>query len=264
MLLMINYSMWAKKKMIRICCFSLLTVLFFACKGSDGKRDIRDFYYPIRQLEEGLVYEYRAVGNDSLPPVYWYYRSFIEEDGIFLTGTYYEYDLIPRQFVKEEMVSNGMLQNELSLLIPDSTGKQDRLQTEILAGNVFPFKVSESGGIFLYKTSFSLPDQPDVTTTLIKNRRYVGDTSYIFKDKKRACIAFEVKELVEIDDQKAGGIEPQWEGKEIYAENIGLIFYEKKLGNSPLAYALYDRYPMTVLEEKFKQMMSPDNTYEQN
>ena len=135
---------------------------------------------------------------------------------------------------------------------------------EILAGNVFPFKVSEGGGIFLYKTSFSLPDQPDVTTTLIKNRRYVGDTSYMFKDKKRACIAFEVKELVEIDDQKAGGIEPQWEGKEIYAENIGLIFYEKKLGNSPLAYALYDRYPMTVLEEKFKQMMSSDNTYEQN
>lgn len=241
-------------------------VLFccLACGNQDGKKDIRDYYYPIRQLEDGLVYEYRSVGNDSLPPVYWYYRSFIEEDGVFLTATYYEHDLIPRQLAKEEMVSNGVIQNDLALFVTDSTGRQQPLNTEVLAGNVFPFKVSEEGGVFLYKVKISSPDEPHLVTTLIKNRRYVGDSTYVFEKKKLPSVAFEVKELVELDDKEQGGMEPQWQGREIYAKNIGLVFYEKQLGETPLTYSLYDRYPMTVLEEKFKQMMSTDNTYEQN
>ncbi|MBX2870535.1 MAG: hypothetical protein KTR30_00490 [Saprospiraceae bacterium] len=242
----------------------LLAILCFACGDQDGKKDIRDYYYPIRQLEDGLVYEYRSIGNDSLPPVYWYYRSFIEEDGVFLTATYYEHDLIPRQLAKEEMVSNGMIQNDLALFVTDSVGKQQPLNTEVLAGNIFPFEVSEGGGVFLYKIQISSPDEPHLVTTLIKNRRYVGDTTFVFKKKKLPSVAFEVKELVELDDKEQGGMEPQWDGREIYAKNIGLVFYEKQLGETPLTYALFDRYPMTVLEDKFKQMMSSDNTYEQN
>lgn len=247
-------------KVLGLCFYGLGLI---ACQGGDDKRDIRDFYFPIRQLEDGLVYEYRSVTNDSLPPIYWYYRSFVEEEGVYLTATYYEYDLIPRHFSKEEMVSNGMLQTDLYFMVPDSTtGKQHRFDSEILAGNIFPFKVSEQGGIFLYKISFNLPDQPDVTTTLIKNRRYVGDTTFVFQGNAVTGVQFEVRELVEIDDKRQGGIEPQWDGKEIYAKDIGLIFFEKKLGTTPLAYALHDRYPMAILEEKFKQMMSSENTYE--
>ncbi len=248
----------------RLGLFGLLLSLCFACGDQGGKKDIRDYYYPIRQLEDGLVYEYRSVSNDSLPPVYWYYRSFIEENGVFLTATYYEHDLIPRQLAKEEMVSNGVIQNDLALFVTDSLGKQQPLNTEVLVGNIFPFKVSEGGGVFLYKIQISSPDEPHLVTTLIKNRRYVGDTTFVFKKKKFPGVAFEVKELVELDDKEQGGMEPQWDGKEIYAKNIGLVFYEKQLGETPLTYALFDRYPMTVLEKKFKQMMSSENTYEQN
>ena len=262
---MVHYDLKSISKIgytVGILC--LILTGFFACSDNDGKKDIRDFYFPIRQLQDGLVYEYRAVGNDSLPPVYWYYRSFIEEDGVYLTGTYYEYDLIPRQLAKEEMVSNGIIQNELSLFITDSTGRQQPLNSEVLSGTIFPFKVSKEGGIFLYKVQISSPDQPHLVTTLIKNRRYVGDTTYVFNGKKLPAVSFEVKELVELDDKEQGGMEPQWEGTEVYAKNIGLVFYEKQLGETPLTYALFDRYPMTVLEEKFKELMSSENTYEQN
>ena len=244
--------------------FCLLSIPFFACSSEGGQKDIRDYYYPIRQLEDGLVYEYRAVSNDSLPPIYWYYRSFIEEDGVYLTGTYYEYDLIPRQLTKEEMVSNGIIQNELDLFTTDSMGKQEALHTEVLSGSIFPFKVREGGGIFLYKVQISSPDQPHLVTTLIKNRRYVGDTTYVFKDKSFPGVIFEVKELVELDDKEQGGMEPQWDGEEIYAKNIGLVYFEKELGETPLTYALFDRYPMTVLEQKFKQMLSSEDAHEQN
>lgn len=242
----------------------LLSSLLFTCSNDDGKKDIRDYYFPIRQLEDGLVYEYRAVGQDSLPPIYWYYRSFIEEEGVFLTGTYYEFDLIPRQLAKEEVVSNGIIQNELDIFVMDSTGRQQPLHTEVLSGSVFPFKVSAEGGIFLYKIQISAPDEPHLVTTLIKNRRYVGDTTYVFQDTKLPSVIFEVRELVELDDKEQGGMEPQWDGTEIYAKNIGLVYYEKQLGETPLTYALFDRYPMTVLEEKFKQMLTSEDTYEQN
>ena len=92
--------------------FQLVWIVFLGAlmlDCSDDQKNIRDYYFPLKQLKEGLVYEYQAIAPDSLAPYYWFYRSIIEEDRVFLTGTYYEVDLIPKQFTQEELVENGML-----------------------------------------------------------------------------------------------------------------------------------------------------------
>ena len=161
--------------------FFLLLALT-SCRG-DGVKDIRNHYFPLRELKEGLVYEYQPVGNDSLTPAYWYYRSFFTEDGIFLTKTYYEYELVPLQLSREEVVSNGMLLASLNLYETDSTRRQQKVPAEVLSGSAFPFQVRDSTGVFLYKVRWQPLSDPEATITLIKNRRYVKDTTVVYEGK---------------------------------------------------------------------------------
>lgn len=254
----------------------LLLVVHLGC-NSDGTRDIRSYYFPLQDLQEGMVYEYRAVNMDSLTPKYWYYRSFIGEEGIFLTGTYYEQDLTPLQFVREEMVGNGMIQDTLYLLEyafsesaidslpaeereaffiyrPDSSSQIARVDVEILSGTLFPFQVRENGGVFLYKVKWRPAGQPQAEITLGKTRRYLGDTTFVFQDKSYDCVRFEVHELFQQDQE--GVLEQEYEGVEWYAKNLGLVYFRKNITEDfVIEYQLIDRYPMEQLEEKYNALL---------
>lgn len=200
-----------------------------AC-NRDGKKDLRDFYFPLKQLEDGLVYAYETARNDSLrDTTYWYYRSFVSDTAIFLTGTYYGTLPSPQQFVREEMVRNGMLTSEVFLYTTDSLGKQHPVPVKILSGSAFPFEVSDSGGVFLCKIEFAFPANPQDTITLIKNRRYLGDTTFTFQNETNKAVVFELKELLESGNRQQGYVEPRYGGKEIYAKGIGLVYSDKKI-----------------------------------
>ncbi len=219
---------------------------------NDAKKDIRDYYFPLKALEEGLVYEYEPVKMDSLTPAYWYYRSFISNEGVFLTGTYYEYELIPLQFVREELVKNGMLLSDIRLFEKMDSIRQQQVKVDILSGNVFPFEVSDSSGVFLYKIQWRPLADTSALITLIKNRRFAGDTLVTLANKKYDAIRFEVKELVSYE--KDGVLEQQYSSTELYAKGVGLVYFDKKITNElQWAYQLKARYPMAELEEKFKQ-----------
>ncbi len=240
--------------------FLLAAVLLSGLSGcglTENKRDIRDFYFPLKKLTEGLVYEYRSVNNDSVGPSYWYYRSFITPDSVLLTGTYYESELLPLQLFKEEVVSNGMLLDEMYIFERDSTGRQHRIDVDVQAGSAFPFSVRDSGGIFLYKLSWETLLDPGARITLIKNRRYTGDTTFTFQGTAYDCVLFEVRELLEYD--KEGVLEKEYSGVEFYAEGLGLVYYRKDVADGfTIEYRLVDRYPMDTLERKFLEMYHPE------
>lgn len=240
-----------------------LLVLFISLTSclDKGPRDIRSHYFPLRELQEGMVYEYLPLNHDSLTPTYWYYRSFFGEEGVFLTKTYYEYELVPLQFSREEVVSNGMLLQDIYLYEKDSTGKQQGVPVEVLSGSAFPFQVTDSSGVFLYKIQWHPLSDPLATLTLIKNRRYVKDTIISYDQQERDAVVFDIKELLEYD--KEGVFEHQYSGREVYAEGIGLVYYEKKVaGDFHWAYRLEKRYPMSQLEEKFKESIQQQSNKE--
>ena len=235
----------------------LLVVVLSGCGQTDGKRDVRDFYFPLKKLTEGLVYEYQPVNNDSIGPSYWYYRSFITSDSVLMAGTYYESELLPMQLIKEEVVSNGMLLDEMFRFERDSAGRQNRIDVDGLAGSAFPFGVRESGVIFLYQVRWETSLDPGATITLIKNRRYSGDTTFTYQGATYDCVVFEVRELVEYD--KEGVLEKEYAGLEFYAEGLGLVYYRKNIAEGfTMEYQLVDRYPMDTLERKFLEMYHPE------
>ncbi len=145
-----------------------------------------------------------------------------------------------------------MLLDDIYLYYTDSTGRQKSYDVTIEAANSFPFKVSLPSGIFLYKISWPEPNDTTTTTTLIKNRRYLGDTLFNYRGQTYDCVAFEVRELVEVEQE--GVLEQEFSGLEFYAKGIGLV-YQKKQVTSELGfeYALARTYPMDTLETIFEE-----------
>ncbi|MDP4998646.1 MAG: hypothetical protein NWQ41_06775 [Saprospiraceae bacterium] len=227
-------------------------IFFVACEFDRGYRDIRDFYFPMRELKEGLVYEYRSVNNDSLAPYYWFYRSMQTDSGMYLTGMNYGHDFIPTQFVQEAWVSNGMLLDTLFLYFTDTSGRQQPLEVEIEAGNLFSFSAGPESGVLLYRVKWQDPYQPGVWTTVIKNRQFVRDTTWIWEGKPIDAVVFHLKELFSIEED--GALEQTYDGMEIYARGLGLVYTKKVINtNFILEYELTDRYSMEILEEKFRR-----------
>jgi len=101
----------------------LIFVLFQSCTD---EKNLRPYYFPYEKLmNEGLVYEYEAVGSVEEPPYYWYVRSLKDENGAFFTVMDYDYTFQPSQLVTEEIVNGGVILNSSILYSLDSlTNKQ--------------------------------------------------------------------------------------------------------------------------------------------
>ena len=215
---------------------------------------LESYYYPLDELREGLVYEYRGAGNTQDPPFYWYYRTIEQEGATYLVGMYYDLNFTPYQFMREEKVSNGMLLVDTYFYGNDSTGRQVQSPVEIEAGNAFSFEPPDPKQILFYKIRFPVPDNPGTTCTLTRNRQYMSDTTYIYGGKTYDAAVFYVRELIDIED--AGHVEQEFGGTEIYAKGLGLVYFRKNVSEGfALEYKLTDRYTREAFEEKYRMVI---------
>jgi len=118
--------------------------------------------------------------------------------------------------------------------------------------------VKDSTGVFLFKVRFTNPTDQSITTTDVKNRRYISDAYYNYKEKQIDCVKFSLLGEIDHDNQK-GHLTPQYNGEELYGKNIGLVYYKKNyIKGSSLEYELKDTYTMKDFEEKFKVFLSKE------
>jgi hypothetical protein len=228
--------------------FSLL-----ASCSSDGRRDIRDYYFPVQKLTSGLVYAYASEANDTTDRRYWYYRTFVRDSGIFLAGTQYDRTFQINQIVREKIVESGSVARDAFLYEPDSiTGKSIPIPAAIESPDLFPFQVRDSLGVFLYKLQYHPLSDTTATIYLIRNRRYLGDgPEFELNGKKYPTIRFGLQEA--IGHSKDGAAEIEGRGEEWYAKGLGLVYYEKSFGKEGqvrFAFRLVETFPMRELERR--------------
>lgn len=223
---------------------------FFSYCGP-SKRDIRQFYFPLKSLQEPLVYEYRSTQQDSLPSFYCYMQTMIQHDSVFFMTNTYGADFETLQFDRELQTPQGMLLKSLFQYLPDSAGKRSQNQVEILSGNAFPYQVRDSNGIFVYNISWK--NNIDSTQySIIRNRRFGGDTTWTFQGKTYPAIWFHLRELR--DRNNKGHTAVEFIGKEVFAENLGLVSIRRTFSGRVIEYQLMDKYDMKTLEGKFRQI----------
>jgi hypothetical protein len=197
-----------------------------AC-GEDGYRNVGAYYYPYEDLEEGKVYIYRGLNEHTPPYDYWFFKSFRQGDTWFLTAQHYDGRYNVDQFQLQEMLPSGAYSDSYTLYEVDSSGKSQAIQTEVEFGNLFPFRVKDSLGVYLFKISWKDRLIPDKRTTLIRNRRYEKDTLVHTMGQSREGIWFRVAEVAEFDEE--GILEVEMAGRELYVKDIGLTYLKKQI-----------------------------------
>lgn len=251
--------MKTKKYIFGIFGWLVAAMVIFACANEpkDGMRNLEPYYYPLSDLQEGKVYEYEPVSEEGDPPVYWYYKSMLEGGKAFLVGMSYGPTFQPDQFVREERVHNGMLLADFYVYETDSAGKSQQLKADIAAANVFPFKAKPLGSVLLTSLHW-LPLGDTAGITLVRNRQYDSDTTVVFQGKNTPAVKFNTRELV--DQEEVGHLELEFGGYEIYAKDLGLVYFRKDVsGQRRIEYRLKEVYSMTDFEAKFKEKLKLEN-----
>jgi len=206
--------------------FLFIAICFLSCKD-DGYRSVSSYYYPYKDLEEGKVYIYRGLNEHTPPYDYWFFKSFKQDDIWFLTAQHYDGQFNVDQFQLQEMLPSGAYSDSYTLYEVDSSGKSQAIQTEVEFGNLFPFKVKDSLGVYLFKISWKDRMLPDKRTTLIRNRRFTNDTVAQVMGQQREGIWFHVAEVAEFDEE--GILEVEMQGRELYIKDIGLSYLKKQI-----------------------------------
>lgn len=231
--------------------FISFAILIAAC--SDKQRDIRDYYFPAKDLTVGRVYAYTSEEGDTTERRYWYYRTFVRDSGIFLAGTQYDRFFEINQLVREKIVESGSVARSVFLYEPDmATGKAVPIEADIESADMFPFLVRDSLGVFLYALRYRPLSDTSATVYLIRNRRYLGDgPMFEFGGKKHPTIRFGLHEAV--GHSQDGAAEIEGHGEEWYAKGLGLVYFSKSFGAEGqirFAFRLRETFSMQELERR--------------
>ncbi len=231
----------------------LFVLLFSACGDEGSERDIRDYYFPLKQLQTGQVYEYHVQGADTIAPDRWYYFSIANDSTFYFTKVLYGKNFQQEQLIREQVVNNGLLVNTIFQYSYDSVGIAQSTKGEIISPNAFPFLVEDSTYV-QYDVRFATPTG---SQRVQFQRAFAGDTTYTIQGEEYPAVVFRLNGTVDVRDRVEGDIEPPFWGEEIYAKGIGLVAYRRWFSpeGGGLQYILQDRYALEELEAKAKAVL---------
>lgn len=234
-------------------CFCLL--FFTAC---DDRRDIREYYFPVRDLinKNGLVYAYQNTGTLPGPELeYTYYLGVDLDTALYLSVTKYGPDLAPAQQSRERILNDAVVLEEHTLLPPDSNGIAQPVETDLIFNRVFPFYLfPDDPSPYGYRMRFNSPETPGATSYVTLNRRFRTDTVINVLGEDYDALVFDLGGEVSMRDPEAGDISPAFSGYEIYARGLGRVEFRRNLGDgASFGGRLVERIPMPEFTERMHQ-----------
>jgi hypothetical protein len=234
--------------------YCLLFIVYSLLASGCGKKNIREYYYPLTQLrEKPMVYEYAFKTRDTTVRLYTYFQTVVQGDSISFVSTEYDPNFQVLMMRREQMLSNGMKLQDLRYFGSDSTGKALEMKAAVTGGAVFPFEVKDSNGVFVNIIKYRDPKDSTHETTLTRNLRFLRTTTYEYKNQKYDALEFQKNEEQAERDLKHGGWQHVFKVKEIYAKGLGLVYSIRAVTEEDtLEIILMDTYPMDELEKKFK------------
>lgn len=232
-------------------CLLLLT----AC---DDRRDVRAYYFPVRELinTDGLVYAYENTGTLPGPELeYTYYLGVDLDTALYLSVTKYGPNLAPAQQSRERIRNDAVVLEEHTLLPPDSNGIAQPVETDLIFNRVFPFYLfPDDPSPYGYRMRFNSPETPGATSYVTLNRRFLTDTVINVLGQDYDALVFDLGGEVSMRDPEAGDISPSFGGYEIYARGLGRVEFKRHLGDgASFGGRLVERIPMEEFTERMRE-----------
>jgi len=231
--------------------FLILFLLLGIGCNSDVKNkeiiDVKSYYFPIHKLDDGMMFVYKY-NNAMMPEFYWHLKTEKQQDSLYLKVIELNGDFSVQQKFTEQIYPSGTRIIDYQIMDIDSLGRIDTAQIEIQRGDSYPFYVEKDGGVYIFQVNWRFPRDLESKYTVIRNRRYVGDTTFLFKEKEVPAIIFNVKELLVND--LIGRQELEFDKTEIYAKDLGLVYAKRPLNDSlSLEFQLVDTLAGSLLLE---------------
>ena len=233
--------------------FLLIMTIMVSIGCKQNEKSLKSFYFPFEKLKKGLVYEYESL--NGMPPEYWIYFSKQKADHLFFRSVNITPSGKKIQEVLEKEVSNGMKMVEYNIFQYDSTGRQITSALDIISPASFSFSMADTSNIFVFKAKLEDPFDPNLVTTIIKNKKFGGFGSFEFDGQKIPIIKIKLTELIEQEKKGDGFLEPPTnKGVEWYAKGIGLVYYKKEINEDfKMEYRLNKIYTKEAFETKINQ-----------
>ncbi|HJW31490.1 MAG TPA: hypothetical protein VJ508_19810, partial [Saprospiraceae bacterium] len=203
----------------------LLAVVIQGCKsGQESVTGQAAFYFDLDAFPAGGVTYFYENKLDSLAnPEIWHYEKSAPGH---LTSINYDPQgrIVQKQF--DRIVGNGVLTDSLVLYAYDSTGTEQRIPVKVIANNRLPFDAVDSTKVWLMQLDWQQP-KDSLHCVLERRRRFLGYTEWMFNGKKLPAARFRTEDKFETE--RDGWTTSVWNGEEIYARSLGLVYYKRKI-----------------------------------
>lgn len=228
----------------------IIITILQSCQSKEV--DLKDYYYPIDEFSEGLVYEYAAIGESAEPTNYWFYQIETNKNKLFLAGLFYNKSGAVEQMTLEEITDSGTIASKYQIFSYDSTGQRLTADLNITKNQIYPFGQPDSKAIQRFNISWTDPVQTKYSNVLNRGRAFQKFTEYSYQGKQVKCAEFIMVETIEVEEKDAGVQTLETTTKELYAEGLGLVYYQKKIDEQVLyTYELKDRIRHIELKKRF-------------
>ena len=212
---------------------AILSLILFSCEKNEDR--IQDYFIPII-TDEGISKTYTYVSPIDSQKLTWVYEKSEEENRVH--GSLYLND---ESLVKEiEMIwtEEDVQMHSASLVEYDSLGNPSRSPYSFDSRSLFPLSKEKMQSILYYSDRYQSRIQSDLITSNIKNRQYSSDTIVKFKGKEYPAKLFTVLETVDVEKVNDGHWDTNFQGIEVYAKGIGLVYYKKNIEGNPKEFKL--------------------------
>lgn len=242
---------------------ALLVLVLMGCGAT--REDVKLYFFPLPELVNGgAIYVYEPVlvtgaQRDTLPAVYFKHEYFPRDTASILVTTTFGSDCRQTGIYQSEVVGNGVMESEVQLMEYASDTAQRPIveRVEVVAGNYFLFQVRDSSRI-LYEIAWRTPLDTVEQNRLRRVREYRGHERYTYQGKSYDCVVWESTNEVRSQHPLKGDAQQSFGRVEYYAKRIGLVYYEVRIGEQVMQYALKEIIDMEDLLERCGPAMGWD------
>lgn len=212
-----------------------LGIINTSCSHTDKPSgDYREYYIPMATLPaEGITYTYRNLRDTTAAPELWKHKKMGE--GLIISTNYDSRGLeTQRQY--DRQVIDGIVTDSLILMFEDSTGRRGETHVKVVSPYRFPFIPGDSTKVWLTQLEWFQPDD-SLHVVLQRRRRFDTDTVWTYHGKSHPAVRFTTND--NLQTEAVGWTDSNWNGQEIYAKGIGLVYYQRRISSElVLEYAL--------------------------
>ena len=217
---MIRYHTTLSKLCQIVMCFF---IILGGCRDADDSgMDLSRYYFPIDSLPpDGMVYVYENLQDTLGDPEVW--RHLPAGTGLLESINYgFGEEIVQKQY--DRVVGNGVVTDSLVLYARDSTGQRLATQVQVLSPHRFPFMPGDTLSVWLTKMEWWQPED-SLHIVLERRRTFREMTTWEWDGQDIPAVRFRTEDTFETEAD--GWTSSQWHGEELYARDIGLVYYKR-------------------------------------